>query len=57
MGGRQQLRGVFGRSGVDQHRARLWHIVSVLDKAAGLILQMLQVAVGSRKSVSNVVGG
>jgi len=36
-GGREQPRQVLGRSGVDQHGAHLWHIVAVLDKAAGLI--------------------
>lgn len=45
VGGREQLRGVFRRSGVDQHGAYLWHTVSVRDKAAGLILQMLRIAV------------
>lgn len=36
MGGREQLRGVFGRR-VGQRGARLWHTVSVLGKAAELM--------------------
>lgn len=46
MGGREQLRGVSARIKVDQHRAQsLWHVASVLDKAAELILQMLPMSV------------
>lgn len=46
MGGREQLREVSARIRMDQHRAQsLWHVVSVVDKAAGLILQMLPMSV------------
>lgn len=58
VGGREQLRGVSARIRVDQHGAQsLWRVASVLDKAAGLILQMLPVSVWPREGISNVVGG